>query len=142
PRGRGVERLAERELERDVAEEAIAIVIRGPAHVAVLPGERRVLDKCSRQELLRSSRKGLVEGRQVRHRLEDRTGLTFGLSNAIELARAIVASAGHRANPSALRLESYQARLEALLGLAAGKLGMLGFQIAEIVRDRILGELF
>src|SRR5208337_5015043 len=142
PRGRGVERLAERELERDVAEEAVAIVIRRPAHVAVLPGEGRVLDIGSRQELLRSSREGLVEGREVGNRLEDRTGLTFGLSNAIELARAVVAATGHRANLSALRFESDEARLEALLRLAAGKLGMLDFQIAEIVRDCALGELF
>ena len=129
PRRRRVERLAERELERDVAEESVAIVIRRPAHVAVLPRERRILDVASRQKLLRAARKRLVEGRQVCHRLEHRARLTFGLSNAIELARAVIAPAGHRPNLSALRLERDQARLEPILGLAPRELGMLRFEV-------------
>ncbi len=68
--------------------------------------------------------------------------MTLGLRDAIELARAIVASTGHRANPAVLRLERNQARLEALGRFAPDQLRMLRFEVGKIVRNRLLTEFF
>jgi hypothetical protein len=97
------------------------VVLGRPDLIVELPCRRAVVHQGRRREAAALRSGGLLEGRQVDKRLEDRTRLPACDHGPVVLRLVVKAAANHRQYVARLRIDGEQRRLGATLALTAGE---------------------
>ena len=133
--GRDVQRIRQSIPHRDAAHEFFPVVVRSVFLPVEFERSGLVIDGRSRRDDRLHSVNGIVQGRGINERFENRPRLAMRQS-VIELAQPVIPPANHRLDLAVARIERYQRNLGLRDRVTASLLGQLSLPLGVLLRQQ------